>query len=74
MQTSFIIMNSNVCDEKIDCSDLAVGRAQANQKAIQKSVYFAKRSASTIRLWQFVRQADPTELALIFYLKIISNT
>ena len=22
MQTSFIIMNSNVCDEKIDCSDL----------------------------------------------------
>ena len=54
MQTSFTIMNSNMCDEKIDCSDLAVGRAQANQKAIQKSVYFAKRSVSTVQLWQFV--------------------
>ena len=74
MQTSFIIMNSNMCDEKIDCSDLAVGQAQADQKAVQKSVYFMKRSVSTVRLWQFVRQADPTELVLIFYLKITSNT
>ena len=74
MQTSFTIMNSNVCDEKIDCSDLAVGRSQADRKAVQKSVYFAKRSVSTVRLWQFVQQADPTELALIFYLKITSNT
>ena len=74
MQTSFIIMNSNVCDEMIDCSDLAVGQAQADRKAIQKSVSFAKRSVSTVRLWQFIQQADPTELALIFYLKIISNT
>ena len=74
MQTSFIIMNSNVCDEKIDCSDLAVGQAQADQKAIQESVYFVKRSVSTIRLWQFIRQANPMELALIFYLKITSNT
>ena len=63
MQTSFIIMNSNVCDEKIDCSDLAVGQAQADQKVIQKSVSFVKRSVSTIQLWRFVRQADPTELA-----------
>ena len=74
MQASFIIMNSNMCDEKIDCSDLAVGRAHADRKAIQKSVYFTKRSVSTIRLWRFVRQADPTELALMFYLKIISKT
>ena len=68
MQTSFIIMNSNMRDEKIDCSDLAVGQAQADQKIIQKSVSFMKRSVSTIRFWQFVQQADPTELALIFYL------
>ena len=74
MQTSFIIMNSNMCDEKIDCSDLAVGWAQADRKVVQKSVYFAKRSVSTVRLWQFIRQADPTELVLIFYLKITSNT
>ena len=43
MQTSFIIMNSNVCDEKIDCSDLAVGQAQADRKVIQKSVYFTEK-------------------------------
>ena len=61
-------------DEKIDCTDLAVGWAQANQKVIQKSVYFAKRSVLTVRLWQFVQQADPTELALVFYLKITSNS
>ena len=48
MQASFIIMNSNVSDEKIDCSDLAVGQAQADRKVVQKSVYFAKRSASTV--------------------------
>ena len=74
MQTPFITMNSNVCDEKIDCSDLAVSWAQADQKAVQKSVYFAKRSVSTVRLWQFVQQADPTELVLMLYLKITSNT
>ena len=48
----YIVMRGS--DEKIDCSDLAVGQAQADQKVIQKSVYFAKRSVSTIRLWQFV--------------------
>ena len=35
-------------DEKIDCSDLAVGQAQADQKVVQKSVYFAKRSVLTV--------------------------
>ena len=43
MQTSFTVKNRNVCDEKIDCSDLAVGQAQADQKAVQKSVYFCKK-------------------------------
>ena len=71
---SLICMSSNVCDEKIDCMDLAVGRAQANRKVGQKSISFLKRSVSTVRFWQFVRQANPTELALIFYLKITFNT
>ena len=43
MQTSFIIMNSKVCDEKIDCSDLAVGRAQANQKSHIEKCLFCKK-------------------------------
>ena len=43
MQTSFIIMNSNVCDEKIDCSDLADGRAQANQKSCTEKCLFHKK-------------------------------
>ena len=47
---------------------------QADQKVIQKSVYFLKRSASTVRLLQCIRPADPTELALAFHLKITSNT
>ena len=71
---SLLCMNSNVWDEKIDCTDLAVSWAQANRKVGQKGVSFLKRSVSTIRFWQFIRQADPTELALIFYLKITFNT
>ena len=71
---SLICMSSNMCDEKIDCMDLAVGQAQADQKVGQKGISFLKRSVLTIQFWQFVRQADPTELALIFYLKITFNT
>ena len=67
-------MSSNVCDEKIDYMDLAVGQAPANRKVRQKGISFQKRSVSTVRFWQFVRQADPTELALIFHLKITFNT
>ena len=67
-------MSSDVCDEKIDCMDLAVGQAQADQKVGQKSISFLKRSVSTVQFWQFVRQADPMELVLIFYLKITFNT
>ena len=47
---------------------------KADRKVVQKSVYFAKRSASTVRLLQPVRQADPMELALAIHLKITSNT
>ena len=43
MQTSFIIMNSNVCDEKIDCSDLAVGRAQADRKSHTEKCLFREK-------------------------------
>ena len=41
---SLICMSSDMCDEKIDCMDLAVGRTQADQKVGQKSVSFLKRS------------------------------
>ena len=51
---SLICMSSNVCDEKIDCVDLAVGQAQADQKVRQKGISFLKRSVSTIRFWQFI--------------------
>ena len=68
MQTSFIIMNGSVCDERIDCSDLAVGRAQADQKSCTEKCSFRKKKCTDRTT------ADPTELALIFYLKIISNT
>ena len=37
-----------MCDEKIDCTDLAVGQAQADRKVGQKSVSFLKRSVSTV--------------------------
>ena len=47
---------------------------KADRKIVQKSVYFAKRSMSTIRLLQSVRQANPTELVLAFHLKTTSNT
>ena len=47
---------------------------KADRKIVQKSVYFAKRSVSTVRLLQTVRQADPTELALTIHLKITPNT
>ena len=43
MQTSFIIMNSNVCDEKIDCSDLAVSQAQADQKSHTEKCLFREK-------------------------------
>ena len=43
MQTSFIIMNGNVCDEKIDCSDLAVGQAQADQKSRTEKCLFCEK-------------------------------
>ena len=43
MQASFIIMNSNVCDEKIDCSDLAVSQAQANQKSHTEKFLFCEK-------------------------------
>ena len=43
MQTSFIIMNSNVCDEKIDCSDLAVGRAQADRKSHIEKFFISRK-------------------------------
>ena len=67
---SLICMSSDMCDEKIDCTDLAVGRAQADRKIGQKGISFLKRSVSTVRFLRFVRQANPMELALIFHLKI----
>ena len=57
-----------------DCADVEVGQAQADQKVVQKSVYFAKRSVLTVRLLRCVRPADPAELLLLFCLKIPFNT
>ena len=48
----------SLCDGTQDCTDVAVGWAQANRKVGQKSVYFAKRSVSTVRLLQSVRPAN----------------
>ena len=51
---SLICMSSDMCDEKIDCMDLAVGWAQADRKVGQKGVSFLKRSVSTAHFWQFI--------------------
>ena len=44
-----------LCDGKIDC----MANCWSCQSCHKKSVSFAKRSVSTIRLLQFVRPADP---------------
>ena len=44
-------MNSNMCDEKIDCSDLAVGRAQADQKSrTEKCLFHEKKCINRMTL------------------------
>ena len=36
-------MNRNVCDEKIDCSDLAVGRAKGQPKNCTEKCLFREK-------------------------------
>ena len=44
MQNSFIIMSRNMCDEKTDCSDVAVGRAEGQPKnRTEKCLFHEKK-------------------------------
>ena len=43
MQNSFVIMSHNVRDEKTDCSDVAVGRAEGRPKNRTEKCLFRKK-------------------------------
>ena len=53
-----ITIVGTLCDGDLGCVDVKAGLAQVDQKVIQKSISFVKRSVSALRLLQSIRSAD----------------